>query len=90
MTSLIITFVVLVIFLALLIHTKKVKYNKLLNPIIIFGSLLIVLVVICRVGVVNGYFYPSALQESQIINDYFTKGDYIGILGTIPEIMWIG
>lgn len=91
MTSFLLAFVVLVIFLIMLVLTKKIKYNKLLNPIVIFGPLLIVLWVICRIGVVTGYFFPSALQDQNgIILKYFTSGDYIGILGTVPELMWAG
>lgn len=32
----------------------------------------------------------SALKDEQnIIRGYFLTGDYVGILGTVPEILWI-
>lgn len=67
--------------------THLVKYNKLVNPIVIFGPMLIVQYIIMRIGVVNGYFYPNALQDSlhgAIIKGYFLTGKYVNIFGIIP------
>ena len=74
--------------------TYKIKYNKLLNPISIFGPMLILQWIILRIGVIDGYFYPSALQDSthgnNAIKNYFLNGNYINIFGIIPEILLLG
>lgn len=71
--------------------TKGVKYNKLVNPIIIFGPMLVAQWIIIRIGVLNGYFAPNALNDdSNIILNYFLTGGYIGIFGTVPELLLIG
>lgn len=70
--------------------TYRVKYNKLLNPIFIFGTLLLVQWVIIRIGVLDGYFAPNALQDSNnIILGFFIDISYINILGIVPEILLI-
>lgn len=70
--------------------TLKIKYNKLLNPIVIFAPFVIVQWIICRIGAINEYFYPNLLQQGSIILNYFIKGEYINVLGFIPEILFIG
>lgn len=42
--------------------THRVKYNKIVNPYILFIPLLIVQWVVLRVGVINTYFSPNALD----------------------------
>lgn len=73
--------------------TYRIKYNKILNPIIIFGPLLIAQWIVLRIGVIQGYFYPNLLQDSasgNIIRGYFTSGQYINVFGIVPEILMIG
>ncbi len=73
--------------------TYRISYNKILNPIVIFGPFLIVQWIVQRIGVIDGYFYPSALQDvshNNIILNYFINGKYINIFGIIPEILLIG
>jgi hypothetical protein len=73
--------------------TYRIKYNKVLNPIIIFGPLLIAQWIVLRIGVIQGYFYPNLLQDSasgNIIRGYFTSGQYINVFGIVPEILMIG
>jgi hypothetical protein len=47
----------------------------------------------CLITSIQGIYSThifSALTDSQnIIKKYFLAGDYIGILGTIPEILWL-
>jgi hypothetical protein len=74
---------------------SNVKYNKLLNPIVLFGPLLLIQWIILRVGVMDGYFTPNALHDTDsTILGYFTTGDaavnYVNILGIIPELLLIG
>lgn len=70
--------------------TSQIKYNKLLNPILIFGSLLVTQWIIIRIGVITDYFYPNALQDTNgTILGFITKIEYINILGIIPEILLI-
>ena len=70
--------------------TYRVKYNKLLNPIFIFGTLLLVQWIIIRIGVLDGYFAPNAIQDSNnIILGFFIDISYVNILGIIPEILLI-
>ena len=64
--------------------TSRVTYNKLINPIMLFGPLLAVQWIIMRVGPINNHFYPNILQDRVIIRGYFTELDYINILGTVP------
>lgn len=79
-------------------NTQKIKYTKLINPIIIFSPFIIAYFLIVRIGVIQVHFYPkyfliiflSAFNDPQkIISSYFTSGDYIGILGIIPEILFL-
>ena len=66
---------VIVLLQAIMIgFTHKVKYNKLVNPILIFVPLLIAQWVILRVGVADGYYYPSMLQDGEEIRGYFAAG----------------
>ena len=67
--------------------TKKVKYNKIINPILLFCPLIITQWVIMRVGPVDGYFYPNMLQDGSVIRGYFTNFNYVNVLGIIPEIL---
>ena len=40
---------------------------------------------------VEGYFAPNALYDSNsIILNYFLKGQYVGILGVVPELLVLG
>ena len=65
--------------------TSGVKYNKLINPIIIFGPLLVAQWIVIRIGVINDYFAPNALHDNDnIILSYFQNGSYIGIFGIVP------
>ena len=65
--------------------TYRVKYNKVLNPILLFAPLVVIQWVIIRVGVINGYFYPNALQdENGVILGFFTSFSYINIFGMVP------
>lgn len=87
MVAVILAFVFSIIFLLVLIFTKKITYNKLLNPITVVTPFLIVSYVICRIGVVTGYFTPNALNDTNnTILNYFIgdPGDYLGVLGTVP------
>lgn len=68
-------------------YTHRVKYNKLINPIMLFGPLIATQWVIMRVGPINGYFYPNIIQDGQIIRGYFASLDYLNVLGIIPEIL---
>lgn len=46
-----------------------------------------------RVGVIDGYFYPNAIQDAahgSIIKSYFSSGKYVNIFGIIPEILLAG
>jgi hypothetical protein len=52
----------------------KIKYNKLINPIVIFGPFVIVQWIVFRIGAINGYFYPNAIQQGSVILAYLTKG----------------
>lgn len=73
--------------------TYRISYNKVLNPIAIFGPFLIAQWVVLRIGVIDGYFYPNALQDAShgnIIFNYFFNAKYINIFGIIPEILLIG
>ena len=79
-----------IVFLVMLYKTKKIKYNKLLNPIVVFGPFLLTAWILFRIGVVTSLFYPSAMTESSTILGYFTSGSYMGIIGTIPEMLIIG
>ena len=65
--------------------TYRIKYNKLLNPILIFGPLLLIQWIIIRIGVLSNYFYPNALQDTNgIIVGFFTNFEYVNILGMVP------
>ena len=81
-----------ILFSAIMIGCSKgIKYSKVVNPIVFFGQLLVTQWVILRVGVASGYFAPNALSDpNNIIVSYFTSGSYIGIFGTIPELLLIG
>lgn len=87
MVSVLLAFVLTILFLLVLIFTRKITYNKLLNPIVIVSPFLIVSYVICRIGVIDGYFTPNALNDTNnTILNYFigNPGDFLGVLGTIP------
>lgn len=73
--------------------TYRIKYNKIINPIIFFGPFVIIQYIIHRIGGLNGYFYPNALQDAShggIIKNYFLTGQYVGVFGIIPEILFLG
>ena len=71
--------------------SRGIKYNKIINPILLLGPFLIVQWLIIRIGVVEGYFAPNALYDSNsIILNYFLKGQYVGILGVVPELLVLG
>ena len=65
---------------------KNVKYNKIINPIIFFAPLLLAQWIIIRIGVLNEYFAPNALNDNDniILNYFSSAANYIGVLGTIP------
>ena len=71
---------------------KSVKYNKIVNPIIFFAPLLLAQWIIIRIGVLDNYFTPNALQDddSIILNYFSSAANYIGVLGIIPELLLIG
>lgn len=84
---------IVVIHCVLINYTHKIKYNKLVNPIVLLGPALIVQYIIIRIGALSGYFYPNALQDStygDIIKNYFYNIKYINIFGIVPEILLIG
>lgn len=64
--------------------SHHVTYNKLVNPIIIFCPFLITQWIVVRIGPLNGYFMPNALQDGSVIKSYFTSAQYINFLGTVP------
>ena len=78
---------VVVIHCLLINFTHKIKYNKLVNPIVMLAPFLIVQYIIIRIGVLAGYFYPNALQDAtygNIIQQYFSNIKYINIFGIVP------
>lgn len=55
----------------------------------LFVPFLIVQYLIFRIGVIDGYFYPNAIQDAKtgnIIKSYFMGGSsaYVNVLGIIP------
>lgn len=81
-------------------QTDTIKYSKLFNPILLICPFILIYWIIVRVGVLSDFFYPryfsfiilyfSALNDdSDIITGYFTGIDYVGILGIIPEILFL-
>ena len=82
-----------VIFSAIMIGcSKNIKYNKIVNPIIFFAPLFLAQLIIIRIGVLNDYFAPNALHDTDsiILNYFSSAANYVGVLGTIPELMLIG
>ena len=80
-------FIILLMECFMIGFTAKIKYNKLLNPIVIFGPIIAIGWLVLRIGVINGYFYPNLLKDGEAIRNYFTDFCYINFLGTIPEAL---
>lgn len=67
----------IIIFAFMIGMSHDIKYNKICNPIVVFGSLLIAYYLCCRIGVVNSYYYPNAVQDAAhgyIIRTYLSNG----------------
>ena len=84
MTTFILQLVTALGHMVMIWNTSSVKYNRLLNPIIIFGPFLVTQWICLRIGVLDGYFVPNGLQDNDILKGYFVNLKYINMLGIVP------
>lgn len=79
-------FLLTLIYLIVIDRNEKIEYNKVLNPIVIFGGAWFIFVLIVRLGaILKSYYYPSAANDpTHILSSIFTSGNIMGILGVFP------
>jgi len=69
---------------------QRIKYTKIVNPLVFLLPFYLALTIMARVGVYTPVT-PSALNDTNnTIRGYFSTGNYVGILGIIPELLLIG
>lgn len=90
MTTFLLQLLILVLHFIMIWKTSQIPYNKLINPIIIFCPFLITQWINLRIGLIRGYFLPNGYQDNYVLRDYFVNLEYVNMLGTVPEVLFVG
>lgn len=58
MPILVLLLLVVVLHLAMVLRTERIRYTRLFNPVLVFLPLLVGYTLVGRLGVAQSYFYP--------------------------------
>ncbi len=87
-------FVLLISYLIMIGKNQKLslKYNAIINPIVIFSIILGILWLIIRFGVILGdYYYPTAVNDYDgVVLGMWAERNWVAFFGVLPEVLFLG